>query len=225
MTSKKEDEEKRVIELRKQGKTYREIMEELNMSPGRISSILRKSNGEEETKPVSIDTQARRLFSQGKTPLEVANEMDLGVEETERIKRDFWKLKGLYDIDAAYELIKSDIPSFLTFYRIIKEKGMDEKDISKTLQYSEQLLFLDELVQRRVKTVKSSVDENRYLIAKNKELQNEIKQSKNIIQQSQSKLARLTNSIRIRSAQLQTMEKDIGDFNDGEGYSKIGEDA
>ena len=69
MTSKKEDEEKRVVELRKQGKTYREIMKELNLSPGRISSILRKSNGQEETKPVSVDTQARRLFSQGKTPL------------------------------------------------------------------------------------------------------------------------------------------------------------
>jgi hypothetical protein len=114
------------------------------------------------------------LFSQGKTPLEVANELDLSVEETERIQRDFWKLKGLYDIYAAYEeVIKRDIPSFLTFYRIIKETGMDEKDISKTLQYSEQMLFLDELVQSRVNTVKSSVEKNRYLIAKDKELQNE----------------------------------------------------
>ena len=226
MTSKKEDEEQRVVELRKQGKTYREIMKDLNLSPGRISSILRKSNGQEETKPVSVDTQARRLFSQGKTPLEVANELDLSVEETERIQRDFWKLKRLYDIDAAYEeVIKRDIPSFLTFYRIIKETGMDEKDISKTLQYSEQMLFLDELVQSRVNTVKSSVEKNRYLIAKDKEMQNEIERSKNIIQQCQSKIARLTNSIRIRSAQLQTMEKDIGDLNDGEGYSKIGEDA
>ena len=93
------------------------------------------------------------------------------------------------------------------------------------MQYSEQLLFLDELVQSRVNTVKSSVEKNRYLIAKDKELQNEIERSKNIIQQCQSKIARLTNSIRIRSAQLQTMEKDIGDLNDGEGYSKIGEDA
>jgi transposase len=222
MASKKDEKEKRIIDLHEQGKTYREIAEEEHVSPGYISSVIRKSNGEEETKPVSKDTQARRLFSQGKTPLEVANEMDLSVEETERIKRDFWKLKGLYDIDAAYEeVIKSDIPSFLTFYRIIKENGMDEKDISKTLQYSGQLLFLDELVQRRVNTVKSSVDENRYLIAKNKELQNEIEQSKNIIQQSQSKIASLTDSIKIKSARLQTIEKDIGDSNDGEGYSKI----
>jgi orotate phosphoribosyltransferase-like protein len=68
MSSKKDEIEKRVIELREQGKTYREIMKELNVSPGLISSILKKSNGEEETKPVSIDTQARKLFSQGKTP-------------------------------------------------------------------------------------------------------------------------------------------------------------
>ncbi len=91
------------------------------MSPGSISSIIKKSNGEEETKPVSKDTQARKLFSQGKTPLDVSNELDLGVEEIERIYRDFWKLKGLYEIDTAYEEgIKNNIPSFPTFYRIIK---------------------------------------------------------------------------------------------------------
>jgi DNA-binding CsgD family transcriptional regulator len=123
MVSKKEEKEKRVIELHKQGKTYREIAKEEHVSPGRISSIIKKSNGEEETKPVSKDTQARKLFSQGKTPLEVANELDLGVEEIERIYGDFWKLNGLYDLYNAYVWgIKKDIPSFLAFYKIIKER-------------------------------------------------------------------------------------------------------
>ena len=196
------------------------------MSPGSISSIIKKSNGEEETKPVSKDTQARKLFSQGKTPLDVSNELDLGVEEIERIYRDFWKLKGLYEIDTAYEEgIKNNIPSFPTFYRIIKEKEIDEKGISKILQYSDQLLSLDELVQTRVKTIDSSVDKNRDLIAKNKELQNKIEQSINTIQLYQSKLGRLTNSIKIKSAQLLMMEKDVGDLNDGEDYSKFREIA
>ena len=226
MVSKKEEKEKRVIELHEQGKTYREIAKEEHLSPGSISSIIKKSNGEEETKPVSKDTQARKLFSQGKTPLDVSNELDLGVEEIERIYRDFWKLKGLYEIDTAYEEgIKNNIPSFPTFYRIIKEKEIDEKGISKILQYSDQLLSLDELVQTRVKTIESSVDKNRDLIAKNKELQNKIEQSINIIQLYQSKLGRLTNSIKIKSAQLQMMEKDVGDLNDGEDYSKFREIA
>jgi hypothetical protein len=69
MVSKKEEKEKRVIELHEQGKTYREIAKEEHLSPGSISSIIKKSNGEEETKPVSKDTHARKLFSQGKTPL------------------------------------------------------------------------------------------------------------------------------------------------------------
>ena len=123
MASKKEDEEKHVVELHEQRKTYREIMKEVHMSPGRISSILRRSNGEEETKPVSLDTQARRLFSQGKTPLEVANELDLGVEETERTKRGFWKLKGLYDIDAAYEEVIKRHSIIFDFLKNYKRKG------------------------------------------------------------------------------------------------------
>ncbi len=63
MVSKKEEKEKHVIELYEQGKTYREIVKELHISPGRISSIIKKSNGEEEIKPVSKDTQARKLVS------------------------------------------------------------------------------------------------------------------------------------------------------------------
>jgi DNA-binding CsgD family transcriptional regulator len=226
MSSKKDEIEKRVIELREQGKTYREIMKELNVSPGLISSILKKSNGEEETKPVSIDTQARKLFSQGKTPLEVANELDLSVEETERIYRDFWKLKGLYDLYTAYEdVIKRNIRSFLTFYRIVKEREIGEKNLLIILEQSDNILALDDVVQDRVKTMESYVDKNRSLIAKNKELQNEIEQSKNTLQQCQSKIASLSDSIRIRSAHLQTMEKDIGDLNGGGDYSKSREIA
>ena len=55
MVLKKEEKEKRVIELHEQGKTYREIAKEEHLSPGRISSIIKKSNGEDETKPVSKD--------------------------------------------------------------------------------------------------------------------------------------------------------------------------
>ena len=227
MASKKEEKEKRIIDLYEQGKTYREIMKEEHVSPGYISSVIKKPNGEEETKPVSKDTQSRRLFSQDKTPLEVANELDLSVEETERIYRDFWKLKGLYDIDAAYEdVIKSDIPSFLTFYRTIKEMEIGEKNLLIILENSDKLLALDELVQDRVKTTESYVDKNRALIGKNKELQNKIEQSKNTVQQYKSKLGSLTDSIKIKSAQLQMMDKEIGgDLNKGEDYSKIGEHA
>ena len=56
MVLKKEEKEKRVIELHEQGKTDREIAKEEHLSPGSISSIIKKSNGEEETKPVSKDT-------------------------------------------------------------------------------------------------------------------------------------------------------------------------
>jgi hypothetical protein len=226
MLPKKEEKEKRVIDLHEQGKTYREIAKEEHVSPGRISSIIRKSNGEEETKPVSKDTQARKLFSQGKTPLEVSNELVLSVDEIERIYGDFWKLSGLYDLYNAYLWgIKKDIPSFLAFYKIIKENEIGEKNLLKILEHSDQLLALDELVQERVKRIESSVDEKRDLIAKNKELQNKIEQSKNIIQQCQSKLGRLTDSIKTKSAQLQTIEKNIGDLNDGEDYSNIRETA
>lgn len=44
------EKEKHVIELRKKGKTYREIAHELRVSPREISKILKEANGEMEKK-------------------------------------------------------------------------------------------------------------------------------------------------------------------------------
>ncbi len=138
LKTQRHEKEKHVIELHEQGKTYREIAKEVHISLGDISSIIKKSSGEvddEEIKKVSKDTQARILFDNHKTPLEVSNELDLTVGEVERIYTDFWKLKGYYDLYSAYEReIKNNIPSFLKLYRIVKEKGIGEKVVLKILE-------------------------------------------------------------------------------------------
>lgn len=61
------EKEKYVIELRKQGKTYRKIAHELEISPREISRILKKANMELEEKErnktvLSKTSQALQLF-------------------------------------------------------------------------------------------------------------------------------------------------------------------
>lgn len=61
------EKEKYVIELRKQGKTYRKIVHELEISPWEISRILKKANMELEEKErnktvLSKTSQALQLF-------------------------------------------------------------------------------------------------------------------------------------------------------------------
>jgi transposase len=79
------DKEQLVIKLHQEGKTIREIASAAHLSFSDIGTIIRRADGHDkdsdiETKDLknkSKDTQALYLFSIGKTPLEVAIELDL----------------------------------------------------------------------------------------------------------------------------------------------------
>jgi DNA-binding CsgD family transcriptional regulator len=66
----KQEKEKLVLDLRSQGKTFREIAKEAQISPRDIKDVLNKSVSEEQS--MSIPSQAYKLFSEGKIPIEVA---------------------------------------------------------------------------------------------------------------------------------------------------------
>jgi transposase len=85
----RQEKEKLVIQLYNQGMTIREISKEVRMSFRDIGAILKKASGEVEEKQdkeqsslLSPSSQAYRLFSEGKAPIEVAIALDLDESET-----------------------------------------------------------------------------------------------------------------------------------------------
>jgi hypothetical protein len=83
---------------------------------GSIGDIIKKvrgdDQGKEEEQNKSKDTQALKLFSEGKEPIEVAITLDLGADEVNRLYREFWKLKRLYKLTELYEEMRNLLPSF-----------------------------------------------------------------------------------------------------------------
>jgi hypothetical protein len=54
------------------------------------------NNAEEiDTEPKSKESQAFKLFSEGKTPVEVVVALDLPADQVQAIYREFWELKGM----------------------------------------------------------------------------------------------------------------------------------
>ncbi|HYX56784.1 MAG TPA: hypothetical protein VE818_11550 [Nitrososphaeraceae archaeon] len=111
----RQERERIVIELYNQGKTFREIAKEDRMSFRDIGIILNKE-GEEKTEAkgqqddntnaeknqqqqVSLSTQAYKLFSEGKTPIQVAIELNLREPEATEFCREYWKLKQLHNLN------------------------------------------------------------------------------------------------------------------------------
>jgi hypothetical protein len=137
----KKEKERLVIKLRQEGKTIREIAQSVHLSFTDIRKIIRKANGlkEESTdiKHKSLDTQALYLFSIGKTPLEVAIELDLTTSEVHDLQEEFWALNQMYELAFAYSEIKNFLPSFLRLFRMLKERKMLNKEyLSNLLKYA-----------------------------------------------------------------------------------------
>ena len=61
----------------------------------------------------SLSSQAYNLFSEGKTPLEVAIALNLKESEATKLYREYWKLKQLHNLNMVYEDLKGDIDPFL----------------------------------------------------------------------------------------------------------------
>jgi len=98
---------------------------EARMSFSVIGAILKKATEEnetskEQTEMMSQAAKAYKLFSDGKSPVDVAITLNLRQAEVTEFYREYWKLKQLYDLSRVYEEIKGDIHSFVNLYRLIK---------------------------------------------------------------------------------------------------------
>jgi hypothetical protein len=83
----------------------------------------------------SKDTQALYLFSIGKTPLEVAIELDLTTTVVHEIQDEFWALDQLHELAFVYNEIKAYLPSFLKLFHCLKNnKMLSEKCILDVLR-------------------------------------------------------------------------------------------
>ena len=144
----RQERERLVLGLYNQGKTFREIAKEARMSFRDIGIILNKVVEEKETEGLkegqnnnnaeknqqeyqhlSLAAQAYKLFSERKTPLEVAIELNIIESEATEFYREYWKLKQLHNLNMVYEEIKEDIASFLKLFKLAKTKGMGVKQV------------------------------------------------------------------------------------------------
>jgi chromosome segregation ATPase len=146
----RQEKERLVLDLYNQGKTYREISKEARISPRDIGVILNRviegkneAKGEQdnntdtennqEQQHLSLSNQAYKLFSEGKSPLEVSIVLNLRESEATKFCREYRKLKDLHNLNRVYEEIKDDIEYFLKLYKLAKAKRMGVQQVLDVL--------------------------------------------------------------------------------------------
>ena len=108
------------------------------MSFSAIGAILKKAEQEnetskEQTEKMSQAAHAYKLFSDGKSPVEVAIALNLRQTEVTEFYKEYWILEHQYDLSQIYEEVKDDIGSFVKLYRLSKTAGMNAQHIVKLL--------------------------------------------------------------------------------------------
>jgi transposase len=149
----RQERERLVLDLYNQGKTIREIAKEARMSFRDIGIILNKTleekteaskeqgqdnnNGVENNQQephLSLASQAYKLFSDRKTPLEVAIALNLRESEATKYYKEYWKLKQIHNLNMVYEELRGDIEPFLKLYRLSNRRGIGVKQVVNLLE-------------------------------------------------------------------------------------------
>lgn len=178
--------EKYVIELRKQGKTYRDIAHELKISPREISKILKKANMEIEEKErkklvLSNTAKALRFYKKGKSPTDVAIKLDLSPQEANSLYTDYLSLNKLHHFVERYKVLnKNSLQDLIDNYDYMKENGITKEEIVEAIKISNDYPKIKEEhhnISEELKDLKKQsefyVSDNKLLSRKNCELNNE----------------------------------------------------
>jgi DNA-binding CsgD family transcriptional regulator len=158
----KEEKERLVLELYyEKDYTYRQIAKELHMSPNQIQDIIRRH--EEKTnakankkKELSLYSKAYKLFSKGKTNMEVAILLDISQPQVTQFQYQYWKLMGQDKLVKLHSMLGDRIFSFFKLYKELIIKG--EMSIERVISLIETALDKLPYVEDHYELVKQAAD-------------------------------------------------------------------
>jgi hypothetical protein len=201
-----EERKKRIIDLYyNQRKRTRKIAKIERISPRDISAILKEEEARRaKHKDQEVSSKAYKLFSEKKSPVEVATTLNLREPEVTKLYREYWKLQGSHKLNLVYEEIGEDnIEDFVEFYNRAKERGMGRMHMVKALAIADKdLPYLEE----KCELLKI---ENNDLESKKQQLNNELHTLNDKIASSKELLKSYTSSCERKRQEEESLNNEI----------------
>jgi predicted transcriptional regulator len=158
-----EERKKRVIDLYfNQHKTYAEIAQIEHISPRDIHAIIKEEIARRQKhKDQELSAEAYKLFSEGKTTVQVAAMLNLPASKVIKLYIEYWKLKGLDKLNCIYQATDGKLSSFLKLYReLIKKRHMSIEKVANVVEIAiHRLPYMETLY----KQLKDEVDKLQYI--------------------------------------------------------------
>ena len=126
--------EQLIVDLYNNGSNYREIAKEARVSLRDIKGILDKANG---VQSLSKSSQAYQMFSEGKSPTDVAIALDMREHEVTQLYKESWALKQLYDLNSIYLQTNGNLGSFVKLYNLSKAARLNADHVIRILRLAD----------------------------------------------------------------------------------------
>ena len=161
MTLTRKERESLVIDLLNKCTPIREIAKQAGLSFRDIGAIKKKAEEEKEAKQGQLQqtfasTQAYKLFSEGKSPVQVAIALNIREPEVVKFYVEYWNLVQHHSLSRIYEEIKDDIGYFVRLYRLAKVARMDAPSVIRVLEIANNDL---PLVEHKCERLKREADD------------------------------------------------------------------
>ena len=224
-----EERKKRVIDLYfNQHKTYAEIVQIERISPRDIHAIIkeevsRRQKYKDQHQQEEISSKAYKLFSEGKTSVEVAIILNLPASKVSKLYREYWKLRGLDKLNTIYKETNGKIWIVLKLYKqLIKKRHMSIEQVVNAVDTAiHKLPYMENLyrqardhaerMQRTVQRLANDIEARKYKISI----------LDRIAFASELECRRKHQEIQELTAQKDRLEMLIANILNGEGYSKL----
>jgi transposase-like protein len=204
------EKEELVRQLYEEGKTIREIAKEVHMSFGPIGNIIRKetndSSSDDDKPTMSKETEALKLFQEGKTPVQVAIILDISSDETENLYLGYLRLKNLHDFVLIYKELKYQLPSFIKLYRMLRIAGIREEDTVDLIKDTRQIPILRSTFWDLTNANTNLQEQNNNLLSELPRLQDEVNAKRGFLQWHVEELKRVIFEIDERKKELQYLD-------------------
>jgi DNA-binding CsgD family transcriptional regulator len=227
----KEEKERHVIDLYSQGKTYRQIAEEVRISPNDIHAILKKKEEEKNNNAVTnnqkqrqeLSSRAYELFSKGKTSVEVAIALNLTEPKVSKMYRDYWKLRRLDKLIIIHKETNGKVwPLWKLYQRLVKKKSMSIEQVVNVVEIAIHKLPYMESLYRQIKDEVEKMQRTIQRLANDiRALERKISILDKIAFSCEQDCKRKELAIQELNDKKDRLEKLIANILNGEGYSKL----
>ena len=172
----RQEKENLVIDLYyNQGKTFRDIAKEVRMSFTDISFIIKKKEVEEEKKnasnknksqQLSLFAKAYKLYSKGKSPVQVAIDLNIPESQTTQFYREYWNLVRLHQLNYLYEKTNGKIwPLWELYQELMEKRNMNIEQVGVVVDTAiNELPYIESLYEQAKDEVGKMQDKRQYLL-------------------------------------------------------------